>query len=272
MTVSVKDISETIKKAGLVKKSVCIHSSLRSFGGIKGGADTVIKAFLDSGCTVMVPTFSFSYAVFSPEGMRFKRNGVDYADLSWIKNAGDAVFTAGSKEIDDDMGALPLAVLAENNSVRGNHPLCSFTAIGPYAHELIKSQSPMDVYAPLRELALFQGHVLLMGVGVDKMTALHLAEQMAGRNMFVRWAMDSTGKIITAEVGGDSAGFVNLDPYINHLDKKEQCGESVWRAFPVNKVLKQAARVIQLKPEITHCADVKCLRCNDAVAGGPVLL
>jgi aminoglycoside 3-N-acetyltransferase len=87
--------------------------------------------------------------------------------------------------------------------------------------------------------------------------------------MFLRWANNKDKVPAYAEAGGCSEGFVNLDAYINHLDKKEKCGESLWRVFPANKTLKQAARVIQLKPEITHCKDANCLRCNDAIAGGP---
>jgi len=140
-----------------------------------------------------------------------------------------------------------------------------------FANEKIKTQAPMDVYAPLREAALFEGRVALIGVGLNRMTALHLAEQMAGRRMFVRWANGADKKPAMVETGGCSEGFCNLDPYVNHLDKKAQCGESPWRVFPMDKLLKQAARVIQLKPGTTHCGDPECLRCSDMAKGGPVL-
>jgi aminoglycoside 3-N-acetyltransferase len=166
------------------------------------------------------------------------------------------------------MGRLPEAVLNMEERVRGDHPLCSFAAAGPFAAELIKTQKPMDVYAPLRELALFEGYFLLMGVNLTKLTAIHLAEQMAGRNMFIRWANGKDGKVIPAECGGDSEGFEKLAPYAAAAEKKVKCGESPWRVFDSGKLLKSAARGIILQPAITHCGKKECIRCDDMVKGG----
>lgn len=272
MAVTKKDVIESVKKAGLQKKSICVHSSLKSFGEVKGGAKTVVDALLESGCTVMVPSFSFSYAVMPPEEMKFKRNGADYSRLDWIMPGNNMVYSAGSNNLDlKEMGVIPETVLNIAGRVRGDHPLCSFAAAGPFAAELIRSQKPMDVYAPLRELALFEGQVVMMGVGLNKMTAIHLAEQMAGRNMFIRWANGPDKKVITAECGGDSAGFEKLAPYAAAAEKRVKCGESLWRVFDMGKLLKNVARAIMLQPAITHCGMADCVRCNDAVAGGPVL-
>ena len=35
-----------------------VHSSLASFGRVEGGAAAVVQAFLDEGCTIVVPAFS----------------------------------------------------------------------------------------------------------------------------------------------------------------------------------------------------------------------
>jgi aminoglycoside N3'-acetyltransferase len=272
LAVTKKDIIESIKKSGLQKKCVCVHSSLKSFGEVKGGAKTVVEALLESGCTVMVPAFSFSFAVMPPEEFKFKRNGADYSRLDWIMPGNNMIYSAQSNALDlDEMGSIPEAVLNIKGRIRGSHPLCSFSAAGPFAAELIKSQRPMDVYAPLRELALFEGYIVLMGVGLNKMTAIHLAEQMSGRNMFIRWAKGPDKNIITAECGGDSEGFEKLGPYAAAAEKRVKCGESLWRIFEARKTLKSLARAILLQPGITHCGKPDCLRCNDAVAGGPII-
>jgi aminoglycoside 3-N-acetyltransferase len=273
LAVTKNDIRETIKKTGLVNKTVCVHSSLKSFGEVRGGSEAVVDAFLESGCTLVVPTFSFLYSIAPPADNLIAQNGIDYYKKTHWMAAGDKiVFSAKSNELDiAEMGAIPERVLQIKSRVRGDHPLCSFSAVGPFANEIIKTQAPMDVYAPLREAALFEGRVALIGVGLNRMTALHLAEQMAGRRMFVRWANGADKKPAMVETGGCSEGFCNLDPYVNHLDKKAQCGESPWRVFPMDKLLKQAARVIQLKPGTTHCGDPECLRCSDMAKGGPVL-
>ena len=64
------------------------------------------------------------------------------------------VYAPDAPDIDRaDMGAIPAAVLAMPGRVRGNHPLCSFAAIGPLADELVAAQQPLHVFAPLRALA-----------------------------------------------------------------------------------------------------------------------
>lgn len=273
MELTENDFIKAIKTSGFSGKCVCVHSSIKSFmTKIKDGVDTIIQAFIDCGCTLMVPTFSFNYfAIIPPKNMRPARNGVDYNKLDFIDSLNrNNKFFNGNNEIDfDKMGILPCRVLNNKTRERGNHPLCSFTAIGPFAKDLIKGQKNMDVFAPLRELALFEGFVILMGVDLNRMTLLHLAEQMAGRKMFLRWANDIDGNPVYAEVGGCSEGFINLNPYLSFFEKQIFVGKSKWRIYNVGKVLKQTTKVIMSMPEITKCADSKCLRCEDAIKGGP---
>src|SRR6185295_13865210 len=119
--------------------------------------------------------------------------------------------------IDHDMGAIPETLVAWPGHVRGNHPLDSFTAVGPHAAELVAEQAPSDAYAPLRTLIQLQGFVLLMGVGLERLTLLHLAEKEAGRILFRRWANDQYGQPMAVEVGGCSEGFGRLEPHLHHL-------------------------------------------------------
>ncbi len=169
------------------------------------------------------------------------------------------------------MGLISATVVAWPGHVRGYHPLCSFTAVGPLAPLLISGQKPSDVYAPLKRLAKAKGSIILMGVGLDKMTLLHLAEQRAGRTLFRRWANDLTGAPMAVETGGCSGGFDNLTPVLAPLMKVIQVGQSQWRVFSARQVLAVASRAIQEQPGLTHCGNSDCDRCHDAVAGGPIL-
>ncbi|RIK36138.1 MAG: hypothetical protein DCC57_22735, partial [Chloroflexi bacterium] len=58
------------------------------------------------------------------------------------------------------------------------------------------------------------GFVLLMGVALETMTLLHLAEQVAGRVPFRRWANDRQGRPQQVEAGGCSDGFGRLAPLL----------------------------------------------------------
>lgn len=264
------DIRAAIRTLGLSQTMLCIHSSLRSFGRVEGGADTVIAALLAEGCTLLVPTFSWSFAVPPPRGQLPARNAWNYDRFPGPTSGTGRAYTAATTEIDGDMGAIPAAVLARPGRRRGDHPLNSFAAIGPRAGWFVASQRPGRVYAPLERLAESGGWIVLMGVGLTKMTFLHLAEQRAGRRLFLRWANDAAGRPAPAETGGCSEGFDNLAPMLAPLGRRIAVGRSAWTAFPARETLTAAVRSIRAAPALTHCDDPGCERCNDIIAGGPV--
>jgi aminoglycoside 3-N-acetyltransferase len=261
------DIRHGIRELGLGDRTVIAHSSLRSFGRVDGGADTVVSAFVDEGSTLVVPTFAARiFSVPPPEEMRLRRNGFDYAAPHDSPGRG-RIFTTDGNEISAAMGAIPAAVLARPERMRGNNPLCSFAAVGPRA-ELVREQRPLDVYAPLRILAARDGFVLLIAVGLERMTLIHLAEERAGRTLFRRWANAPDGKPMEVEVGSCSNGFGKLEPVLGPLARETTVGKSRWRAFPARAALDAASAAIRDDPEITRCGSPGCLRCRDAVAGG----
>ena len=87
--------------------------------------------------------------------------------------------------------------------------------------------------------------------------------------MFRRCSPAAGGGVIECESGGCSDGFISFNQYFRPMERAIRCGESQWRAIHARKALVLAARIIQLKPEITRCAAVDCLYCRDAIAGGP---
>lgn len=271
MVVTQQDIRRAVRALGLAGRPVCLHSSLRSFGHVAGGAPSVVRSFLEEGCTLLVPTFSSAFEVAPPPHLRFQRNGWDYG-VSPAPSAGsDRIYTPEAQDIDRDMGAVPAAVLGWPGRARGEHPLDSFTAVGPRAAEFVGGQSPSDVYAPLTALAREGGAVLLAGVGLERMTLLHLAEKEAGRTLFRRWANGADGEPVAVEVGGCSEGFGRLEPYLRSAMRIIVVGESTWKSFTADEALARAAAAVRADPQVTHCGVPTCARCNDAVTGGPVL-
>jgi len=262
------DVRGAIRELRLDAKTVCVHSSLSSFGHVEGGAAAVVEAFVNEECTLVVPVFAATvFGVAAPEGMRPPRNGYDY-DAAYDSPGRDRIFRPDSNDISPSMGAIPAAVLARPERLRGNHPLCSFAAVGPRA-DLVLEQRPLDVYAPLRILVARDGIVLLIGVGLDRMTLIHLAEERAGRTLFRRWANAPDGKPMEVEVGSCSDGFGKLEPVLAPGGLEMMVGASRWRAFSAGSAVEAAAAVIREDPQITTCGVPDCLRCRDAVAGGP---
>ncbi|ONK14505.1 AAC(3) family N-acetyltransferase [Streptomyces sp. MP131-18] len=198
MTLSVPQLAAVADELLPPGRPVMVHASLRSFGEpVEGGPDGVLDALLGRGRTVLVPAFTESFFLAAaPAHLRPGRNGTDYAtppDES-ARPPGHA-FRVDCGLVDPAMGALPAAVLARGGVHRGLHPLDSFAAVGPLAAGLAAAQSPSDVYGPVRALAAAGGTVLLLGVGLSRMTALHLAEQRSGRRLFVRWARRPGGEV-----------------------------------------------------------------------------
>jgi aminoglycoside 3-N-acetyltransferase len=251
---------------------VCVHASLRSFGRVAGGAPAVVDALLAEGCTVLVPAFAWeAFAVDPLPHQQPARNGAGYVPAPRRRPGTDRIYTPATTALDrEDMGAVPAAVLDVPDRVRGAHPLMSFAAVGPAATDLVAGQSPLDVFAPLRALVRADGAVLLMGVGLSRMTLLHLAEQEAGRVPFRRWANGPDGQPEMVAAGGCSDGFPNLEGALGPLARGATVGRSAWRAFPARATVDAAVRAIREHPRVTRCARPVC-RCDDAIAGGPIL-
>lgn len=257
-----------IRDLGLENQMICIHASMKSFGHVNGGSQAILDAFLDCGCTVMVPTFTYDYLV-KPE-KEIKRNGVNYISFfqKWTSNAGH--YHKSINEIAPDMGIFPKTLLQNPTRLRGEHPINSFTALGTRASELIAGQNAIDVYAPFKKLYDENGFVLLMGTDLTSMTSIHYAEQLAGRNLFVRWANNENGDRIDTLTGGCSEGFYHFEELLAGYEKRRYVGSSLWRLFSAQDVIDVCSQAIRTDPMITHCDNDDCQRCADAIAGGPI--
>jgi len=262
-----------IHELGIQNSSICIHSSIKSFGcPIEGGAETVISAFIDEKCTIMVPAFDDECEVYPPYHLRPRQNAA--GDYSYWENKQFGVpktFTVDSKDITiEDMGILPYTLVSMQTRKRGNNLLNSMSAFGEYAVDLVSEQSAENVWAPFRKLCELNGYVLLMGVRLYRATIIHYAEQLAGRSPFVRWANNQDGIPSVCNTGGCSHGYENFADLLKPIEKCITIGNSLWRCFPAKEMVDVCVKAIQETPSITHCHDTNCERCNDAINGGPI--
>ncbi len=266
-------IAEAARSAGIVNCPVEVHASLSSFGHVRGGARSVVDGFLAVGCTVIVTSFSTGLHLLSPDAvpkhLRPDRNAEEDSRKQAQVGIQGRAFDVESAEMNPSEGAIAAAVTSYPGRVRGNHPLNSFSAVGPLAKGLICLQTGEDVYAPLRAAADHHGVVVLMGTGLDKMTLLHAAEQDAGRAPFIQWAKKANGSLAAVRVGSCSEGFEGFASCLTPLERRTTVGRSTWRIFSAKEVLNTAAEAIRRTPEITRCAKPCCERCQDAIAGGP---
>jgi aminoglycoside 3-N-acetyltransferase len=273
MTIMASQLTTAVDELAPAGRPLMVHVSLRSFGApIAGGADTLLDALLTRGRTVLVPAFTEpQFSLPAPAAMRPARNGVDYtrfpAEPRWPEGI---AYTPDCQLINAGLGVFPATLIKRGGARRGGHPLNSFAALGPLAETLIGAQSPADVYGPIRELAARGGQILLIGVGLNRMTAIHLAEQQSGRRLFRRWAKAADGRVSMFEVGSCSEGFPRLEPVLRPYTRPAVVGDSQWQAFPARQVLDAASATMRQNQNITHCGDIDCLLCRDSIAGVPV--
>jgi aminoglycoside 3-N-acetyltransferase len=257
------EIAAAFGGLGAAGRPVCVHASLRSFGTLAAGPDTVIDAALAAGATLLVPTASFRTCLAPAPGGAGRPFNAEDDGIPPAQSP--AAWDRCADFVDPAMGALPAAVLRRPARARGDHPLSSFTALGPGAAALVAGQRPLDVFAPLRALASAGGLVIGAGVGLTAITLIHLAERRAGLRLLRRWAVTGTG-LVECEHGGCSRGFERLADAVAEVETTVWVGPSRWRVWPAAALLERATDALRRDASAATCAVPGCARCRDLVA------
>lgn len=175
-----EDILSAFRSLGIKEgMNIMVHTSLRSIGYVCGGAQTVIEALLESvgtEGTVMMPTQSWKN--LDPEtGVHWEVPESEWDSIR--KN-----WPAYDKDITptNTMGAVSEMFRKWKGTLRSNHPARSVAANGKNAGFLTENHDLSDIFgetSPIAKLYNLGGYVLLIGVGYDKNTSLHLADSRA---------------------------------------------------------------------------------------------
>ncbi len=160
--------------------TVIVHSSLSSLGWVNGGAVALIYALMDavtSRGTLVMPAHS--------------------GDLSDPQNWGNPPVPEEWKQLIRDtmpaydpaitptrgIGKVPELFRRFPKVLRSGHPALSFSAWGKHAAFITEDHRLPDALgeqSPLARLYELSAKVLLIGVGHDKNTSLHLSEYRSG--------------------------------------------------------------------------------------------
>jgi aminoglycoside 3-N-acetyltransferase len=252
-----KSAFDTLDLAG---KPIIVHSSLKKFGPIDGGAETVLQALLATTNGVVVPTFTY-LTMITPE-VGPPNNGITYGkDRDTNKMA-----VAFHKDLQPDkmMGSLPFALLNQEGSSRTLHPILSFGGINvDYA---LITQTLYEPLAPIGALAEQDGWVLLISVNHDVNTGIHYAEKLAGRRQFIRWAMVDNRIVECPGFPGDSTGFNAIEEYVKPHTRFVQVNNAMIQAISLQLLFAAVQELIKQDPLALLCQRNDCERCN-AVRG-----
>lgn len=172
-----ESIAADLRALGVAPGMVLIvHSSLSSLGWVNGGPLTVIQALMDSltsNGTLVMPTHSSEYSdpfywqnPPVPESWQEKiRQTMPLFDPQRTPTRG--------------MGRIPELFRTWPEVLRSAHPQLSFAAWGKEAHFITSGhalENSLGEHSPLARVYDLNGSILLMGVGYDSNTSLHLAE------------------------------------------------------------------------------------------------
>lgn len=226
-----EDILSALEKAGVRSgQTIMVHTSLSSMGFVCGGAQIVIEALLESvgpDGTIMMPTQSWKN--LDPT------TGVHWEEPeAWWQTIRDH-WPAYDKDITptNTMGAVAEMFRKWPGTLRSDHPARSVAANGKHAAYLTAGHDLSNIFgegSPIGKLYELDGYVLLIGVGYDKNTSLHLADVRAdypGKH-------DSTEYSAVME-NGQRVWKAYPTLYVDGEDF-EQIGEAFEKAHPVRKV------------------------------------
>lgn len=254
--VTQQDIERGLRELGLGRSShVLVHSSYRAFSGVEGGPLTVVRALVESLSTVMMPAFTWDRTrVWDASGV-FDGNAYMAQPE---EGASPEPFTPDTP-IDRELGIIPETFRTAYPVRRSANPLISFVAYGDLAEHLCGAGTEVDGVEPIRRLMNASGDVLLLGVTHTSSTSIHLAEQLAGRQLFMRHALTPDG-VRAVRCGGCGDAFDVLQSYMERLERRTLVGAATLRCYQLASYVDTARELIRRDPFALLCDT--CDRCR----------
>ena len=179
-------IAQELRSLGLgTGDCVLVHASLSSLGWVCGGAMAVVEALLSvlaPDGTLVVPTHSGDLS--DPEEWQHPP-----VPSAWWDTIRTSMPPFRPQTPSRGMGAVAELTRTWPGARRSDHPHVSFAAVGTQAATITDGHQFTDglgEHSPLARLYDRDAYVLLLGVGHDRNTSLHLAEYRAGVRRRVR--------------------------------------------------------------------------------------
>ena len=258
------ELSDGFRRLGLEEGDrVLMHASLESMGSVDGGAAMVLHRLLKSigkDGILLMPTFT-----------SITRHGLTHDNYTkagcWCegKENRHLPFIA-ELQPDKDMGEIAYRLCSWPSSTRSRHPAYSFVAVGENSDNLVREYSTLDPLQPLKALLKEDSVVLTVGVGLDSVSVIRVAEQQLTPSKFVtERALTVTSKgqdWVDVTSIGCSEGFHKLAQHISSEKLAEtQIGMATATLYSTNGLLQAAEEVLRGDQMGLACGRSECLSC-----------
>ena len=251
------ELKHAFDKLELADKPIIAHASLKKFGNIDGGPQTVIQAMLASFNGVIMPAFTYKTMIVPEVGP--PDNGITYGsekDRNKMVEPFDLAMPS-----DKMMGIMPETLLHVKGVTRTTHPILSFAGI--HADKYLCTQTLFDPLAPIGALADGNGWVVLLNVDHTVNTSIHYAEKLAGRRQFTRWALMPERIVECPSFPGDSSGFNEIEEHLQaDTLRVDMDGGAFIQAVPLKRLIDVTVGLIKKRPRALLCQRTDCERCN----------
>jgi aminoglycoside 3-N-acetyltransferase len=240
-----------------------MHASLKKIGAVEGGAAMVLYRLLSTlgkNGTLLMPTFT-SVTRHSATHNRHTQvgcwcEGKESRHLPFIPEL----------QPDLELGEIPHRLCSWPASTRSRHPAFSFVAVGMNSDNLVRGYSLTDPLQPLRLILKYDPLILTVGVGLDSVTAIHLAEQRRTAKKFLKeraLTVASSGQAwVDVVAPGCSLGFEKLADRLQEKGiPQTQIGFATATLYPMKTLVATADRLLGDDPCFLSCGRPECLSC-----------
>ena len=245
------DVADQLRKLGVEERAVLlVHTSFRATGPVQGGPLGLIQALratLGAGGTLVTP--------------------------SWTGDD-EAVFDPTASPASPDLGVVADTFWRLPGVRRSAHPFAC-AAAGPRAAEITSDPLPLPPHipeSPVGRVHELDGQVLLLGVGHDADTTLHLAELLAGVPYRVpkHCTVLRNGRAVRIEYGENDhccARFALADEWLraSKLQSEGPVGHAHARLARARDIVRVAREHLARDPLLVlHPVDAGCAECDEA--------
>lgn len=265
-----KELAAHLREIGITPgMAVLAHTSLRAVGPMEDGAATLLAAFRDTlgpEGTLLVPTFT-DFVIDPAEWRKPPQTPEELERLRAEAPLFDRERTPADVRW---MGVFPEFVRRQPDALRSDHPALSFAAIGKDADFLTRQAPfhfPLGSESPLARLHQCDGSVLLIGVGHDVNSSLHLAEVWAEAPYIQRSTNVKTGPDHWTTLRGSpecSDGFPKIEPMLRQarLLQRGQIGNAPSQRMRQRELVSMAIALLKGDSAGLLCNDLACPWCR----------